>query len=70
MILKNVLHIKYPESGEQVIACILKSPAVAHLPKLFTTSAVLRNTKKVAIGDVLTLPYEADAEKAVQLDRP
>ena len=70
-ILKYVLHVKYPEAGVKESVGIPKPQAVAVLlPKLFTTSAVLRNTKKVAIGDVLTLPYEADAEKAVQLDRP
>ena len=68
-ILKCMVQIKYPE------ACSpsnfgLSTRALGNLPKLYTTSAILRNTQKIAIGDVLTLPYSADTEKAVQMDRP
>ena len=63
---KYVVQVPYPTTSDSNSG--LKVPP--NLPKLFATSAYLRNTKKVANGDVLTLPYEADCEKVVQSDRP
>ena len=66
-ILKYAIQVKYPEASG---ACCLHKSTIGNLPQLVATSAVLRNTRKIAIDDVLTLPYSADTEKAVKSERP
>ena len=66
-ILKYAVQVKYPEASG---ACCLHKSTIGNLPQLVATSAVLRNTRKIAIDDVLTLPYSADTEKAVKSERP
>ena len=68
----NMEIVKYIAQAQYPVMCTPSnigpsSRDKGNLPKMFCTSAILRNTQKIAIGDVLTLPYEADGEKAVQM---
>ena len=68
----NMEIVKYIAQAQYPVMCTPSSIGLStrdkgNLPKMFFTSAILRNTQKIAIGDVLTLPYEADGEKAVQM---
>ena len=70
----NMEILKYIAQAQYPVMCTPSSLGLStrdkgNFPKVFPTSAILRNTQKIAIGDVLTLPYEADAEKAVQMGR-
>ena len=62
-VVKHVVQVPYPTCSDSSFR-----PSKAGLPKLFVTTAFLRNTKKLGIDDVLTLPYEADCERVVHID--
>ena len=60
-LVKIVFEIPYPTFSDSSVRL-----SKAGLPKLFVTTAVMRNTKKVGVDDVLCLPYDADCGKVVQ----
>ena len=63
-LLKIVIQIPYPTLSDSSVHV-----SKVGLRKLFVTTALMRNTKKVGKDDVLTLPYEADCDKVVFMDR-
>ena len=63
-IVKYAVQVPYPNSSDSNF----RPKANSNLPKLYVTTAFLRNTKKLGIDDVLTLPYEADCERVVHMD--
>ena len=60
-LVKIVLEIPYPTFSDSSVRL-----SKAGLPKLFVTTALMRNTKKVGVDDVLCLPYDADGDRVVQ----
>ena len=62
-LLKIVIQIPYPTLSDSSVHV-----SKVGLPKLFVTTALMRNTKKVGVDDVLTLPYDAEMSKVVNWD--
>ena len=60
---KIVVQIAYPTLSDSSVHV-----SKGGLPKLFVTTAIMRNAKKVGENDVLTLPYDAEMSKVVNWD--